>query len=105
MPATVYNQTAPLHQGDSNPRAGKTALSDHSNDIGKKKEKITPDSQMRVYGRGESDTHILRPSPRLILTRSTGGAQNMKMKSKDKDGADKPEKEKKGGFKSLKNLV
>ncbi len=29
----------------------------------------------------------------------------MKMKSKDKDGADKPEKEKKGGFKSLKNLV
>ncbi|TKA24896.1 hypothetical protein B0A54_17207 [Friedmanniomyces endolithicus] len=85
VPATVYNQTAPLQPGESNSSAGKSALSDHGNEVGKKKEKITPDSQMRVYGRG--------------------GAQNMKMKSKDKDGADKPEKEKKGGFKSLKNLV
>jgi len=101
----VYNQTAPLHPGASNASAGKSALSDHSNEVGRKKEKITPDSQMRVYGRGESDTHDLLPSLRVILTRRAGGAQNMKMKSKDKDGADKPEKEKKGGFKSLKNLV
>ncbi|TKA77432.1 hypothetical protein B0A55_04827 [Friedmanniomyces simplex] len=89
VPATTFNQTAPLRPEEPIASGGKSAFSDHSNnEVGKKKEKITPDSQMRVYGRG--------------------GAQNIKMKSKDKDGGggDKPDKEKKGGgFKSLKNFV
>jgi hypothetical protein len=43
-------------------------------------------------------------SLRLAVTDiATGGAQNIKMKSKDKDGVEKPEK--KGGFRSLKNFV
>jgi len=64
VPPTVYNQTAPLQHGESNPSGGKSPLSDHSNEVGKKKEKITPDSQMRVYGRGKSDT---RPYVRLCV--------------------------------------
>ncbi|KAK3111812.1 hypothetical protein LTR53_012557 [Teratosphaeriaceae sp. CCFEE 6253] len=89
--ATTYNQTAPLRLEETSQSSAKSTFSDGSNDAAKRGEKIKPDSQVRVYGRG--------------------GAQNIKMKSKDKDGAaaaaaEKPEKEKKiGGFRSLKRLV
>ncbi|KAK3616162.1 hypothetical protein LTR56_026131 [Elasticomyces elasticus] len=81
--ATTFNQTAPLRQGET-VSAAKSAFSETSNDSAKKKDKIEPDSQLRVYGRG--------------------GAQNIKMKPKD-GGAEKPKKEKRGGFRGLKDLV
>ncbi|KAK3631791.1 hypothetical protein LTR22_020929 [Elasticomyces elasticus] len=89
-PATTFNQTAPLQLEETKTISGKSS---HSTDS-VKKDKITPDSQVRVYGRGELAV------PRL------SGAQNIKMKPKNKDSADKiekPEKERKG-FRSLKNL-
>ncbi|KAK3626066.1 hypothetical protein LTR22_023282 [Elasticomyces elasticus] len=95
-PATTYNQTAPLRLEETSTIGGKTAFSGRSADSAKK-DKITPDNQVRVYGRDE-----------LAVSRTNkfGGAQNIKMKPKNKDGAEKterPEKERKG-FRSLKNL-
>ncbi|KAK3620983.1 hypothetical protein LTR56_023064 [Elasticomyces elasticus] len=81
--ATTFNQTAPLSQGETI-SAAKSAFSETSNVSAKKKDKIKPDSQLRVYGRG--------------------GAQNIKMNPKD-GGAEKPEEEKRGAFRGLKNLV
>ncbi|KAK3613135.1 hypothetical protein LTR56_028049 [Elasticomyces elasticus] len=80
--ATTFNQTAPLQLKEITTVSGKSS---HSTDS-VEKNKITPDSQVRVYGRG--------------------GAQNIKMKSKTKDGMDKPEKPEKErkGFRSLKKL-
>ncbi|KAF2719136.1 hypothetical protein K431DRAFT_229249 [Polychaeton citri CBS 116435] len=61
----TYNRTAPLRPDE--------AASLDSNDSRGKKEKITPNSEMRVYGRG--------------------GAQNIKLKNKDKaEAGEKPSK-------------
>ncbi|KAI6892715.1 hypothetical protein KC355_g20931 [Hortaea werneckii] len=80
QPATTFNQTAPLGSEDQVRGSGKSAFSDRSGDSGQgRKEKIKPDSQVRVYGRG--------------------GAQNIKLKTKEKDDKDKAEKPK--GFRSL----
>ncbi|KAI7209905.1 hypothetical protein KC333_g8501 [Hortaea werneckii] len=80
QPATTFNQTAPLGSEDQVRGSGKSAFSDRSSDSGQgRKEKIKPDSQVRVYGRG--------------------GAQNIKLKTKEKDDKDKSEKPK--GFRSL----
>ncbi|KAK4905504.1 hypothetical protein LTR49_025210 [Elasticomyces elasticus] len=81
--ATTFNQTAPLRRGET-VSAANSPFSETSNDSAKKKDKIEPDSQLRVYGRG--------------------GAQNIKMKPKD-GGAEKPKKEERGGFRGLKDLV
>ncbi|KAK3628189.1 hypothetical protein LTR22_022447 [Elasticomyces elasticus] len=89
-PATTFNQTAPLQLEETSTIGGKSS---HSTDSAKK-DKITPDSQVRVYGRGE-----------LAVPRFSG-AQNIKMKPKNKEGTDKPEKpeKQKKGFRGLKNL-
>ncbi|KAK3629694.1 hypothetical protein LTR56_017900 [Elasticomyces elasticus] len=81
-PATTFSQTPPLQLEETSTIGGKSS---HSTDSAKK-DKITPDSQVRVHGRG--------------------GAQNIKMKPKNKEGTDKPEKPEKEmkGFRSLKNL-
>ncbi|KAI6964855.1 hypothetical protein KC327_g18844 [Hortaea werneckii] len=80
QPATTFNQTAPLGSEDQVRGSGKSAFSDRSSDSGQgRKEKIKPDSQVRVYGRG--------------------GAQNIKLKTKEKDDKDKSDKPK--GFRSL----
>lgn len=54
VPATTFNQTAPLGHDEVH-GSGKSAFSVGSDDSQKKREKIKPDSQVRVYGRGESD--------------------------------------------------
>ncbi|KAK3678103.1 hypothetical protein LTR78_002198 [Recurvomyces mirabilis] len=82
VPATTFNQTAPLKHDEGS--SAQSAFSDASGGGGqKKREKIKPNSDVRVYGRG--------------------GAQNIKLKSKDKDAAEKSEKSR--GFGRLKNLV
>ncbi|KAK5132304.1 hypothetical protein LTR08_009212 [Meristemomyces frigidus] len=77
-PATTYNQTAPLNQEETI-GSGKSVFSVGSDESARRREKIKPDSQVRVYGRG--------------------GAQNIKLKPKEDEGEVKPKKAK--GFRSL----
>ncbi|KAK6385305.1 hypothetical protein LTR65_009231 [Meristemomyces frigidus] len=78
--ATTFNQTAPISQDELVRGSGKSVFSVASDDSAKRREKIKPDSQVRVYGRG--------------------GAQNIKLKPKDKDQAEEPKKSK-GGFRGV----
>ncbi|KAK5121720.1 hypothetical protein LTR85_004595 [Meristemomyces frigidus] len=80
VPATTFNQTAPLSNDEMLRGSGKSAFSVGSADSQRKKEKIKPDSQVRVYGRG--------------------GAQNIKLKTKDKDASEEPKKSK-GGLRGV----
>lgn len=57
-PVVTYNQTTPLGDDEQSQRAksvSKSGFSDASSDMsgGKRKDKITPDSEVRYYGRGE----------------------------------------------------
>nr|OQO28229.1 hypothetical protein B0A51_07292 [Rachicladosporium sp. CCFEE 5018] len=83
-PPVTFNQTAPLSDVDE--KGKPSAFSDGSSTMsGDKKGKITPSSEVRVYGRG--------------------GAQNIKLKSKEKK-EDKPEEKKgKGGFRGLRGIM
>ncbi|KAK5107880.1 hypothetical protein LTR62_000590 [Meristemomyces frigidus] len=111
-PAFTFNQTAPLKQDES-----KSAFSDGSGDSTHKKdkavlEKIKPNSEVRVYGRGEllffngrttSHHPLPLPTPNTNHPTLEGGAQNIKLKA-SKDDKEKPEK--RTGFGGrLKNLV
>ena len=77
----AFNQSAPLAQDE-----GKSVFSDSSGGVANtKKEKIKPDSTMRVYGRG--------------------GAQNIKLKQKDGQKSDIASGKKPSGLRGLRNLV
>lgn len=84
-----YNATAPLGFDE------RSVVSGQSGGSGDKsgKPKIAVNSEVRVYGRGE---YSLTRNYYRQLTSRTGGAQNIKMKPKEKEQA-KAEKQKSGG--------
>ncbi|WPH04730.1 Hypothetical protein R9X50_00762500 [Acrodontium crateriforme] len=82
LAATSFNPSAPLSEDEM----AKSMMSSGSGDTtGSKKKKIQPDSEVRVYGRG--------------------GAQNIKMKSKDKESKLKSEKPKSSPLKGLRGFI